>query len=1357
GMPAWIQNEAFKWEEAFIEYIAARSIYDNIKSGISKEDVKNEYALCAQAMEQAEDGGTIAQISGRLSSLEYVYRLLIAVEEQEAVIAETGSLGEKHWRQYLTDKFLGDYNKAADDADKLPVGMYGKPESLEGSSAAQSYAEGSLADKFEKAEHEAAKLNDAIRLNMDSDGERTNIVMKETVDKYLSDMNAEWSEDDIEQAGYIYTDRLNIELSSLNNSESLMAVLSAEIARMGGAYEKSNSEAKMIAAMKNIETEINVLKNEYQRIMGDYAKAAENFAEKGAVYDELYTAAKKSYDEMEEARFEYEKRDAIRRWASTAYLEYDGLDAALTEQYKNPANELSYATEKLSRAEIVLAALKDVYDNGETRRPFDNAAYNDLYERYKNSFERLILSMKIKSELDAAIGEETAKNIRLYEIYTKALQSFGYPPIITENYVSLDDNKNWKLTDIITVKNGKLGFSYTGSGYVLAGQTTEKSNALATYFSANGKHETETFASSDFERALRELSGRLGAVITDETNYRQWSMARDYLIIQLQKNNGSMEELKSYYSRDAGLAGDLRTKKATFNGIKFGEVSDISMSDAYLLSLQKAAWDSLSANEKADMEFYTILTLLDAGGTNSKGFKFATWIAEYDHVAGKVKKNKNNAHDVAFASFATAAALTTAAAFLSCIPGGQSAAIALGIEAAAAGTVALFYDNASKTLSETLTELKKSLDNYNMRISDAFSGLQASTGSIKASLANYKASCDRLAKLKGETKDGSNVTWRTIKISLDTAGLNPAEISKLNSYWLEMNSDRPVESKDTVEALAQLIQWSRSEREDIKRDLENEYTEAEAGRLEKQKVYRALSQSYIAGEENIDAVKKALYDTYGTDSPAIKNHLENLESSIVNSAGGVMTSGSSYMTEFFSLAGELAEVIGRAYRARYAAELTAREVEWEQQVFDIDQKLKSWREASAVILAKGRDDWKKGGETMRARYSAWKKEFSQEYDRTSAAWDAAYLAGLEDKAAWVAEAGEAAVNASSIAALESVGASAERKARAMDTRDPAALRMSNAILETEKTLNDILQSAGILNMAEALRAAGLSAETASVAARTGVGGVNVWNAGIVRVKAAELARDSNEELAAREARMLAANFKRIALDALDGLKDYINEANRSFDESMDDRFVMEGRWSRNGGNYTNSILVDASLAGGRRESVSVEAFRYYRMEQPVNFKTDVDESRLESFDSFTVQLLIGQMREELKALQEEIFGTEEANNEYQDKNKYEKDGISAPGLFGIHRGYAPKSKEKPDVTPDTITEDNIFEHRGSGETGRLMSKYTYWKYRENFGFAAVETAAWDKKIWDDHGSFFKAPTIRSIADMAVQVVSSVAA
>jgi murein DD-endopeptidase MepM/ murein hydrolase activator NlpD len=1356
-MPSWIQNEAATWKNAFIEYAAARSIYNNKNSGMLKDNVKSMYIERLGAI--GTDETLAAQLASELIYLEYVYTFLSSVDEQKAAINEAASGNEKHWRQYITASFFDSYNKNADENEKLVPGIIGNPESAAEMKAAANYKEGNLADKFEKAEYEAAKFNATIQTSVDFSGEKPNSMVKETVDKYITNTDAEWSEEDIKRTEHIYKDRVNIELSSLNKIESFMAVLGGEIVRMGGAYEKTSAgKDKIKSEMERIAAEISALKQEYEAAVNGYRGAADAFAQKGNAYDGLYAETKDKFQALLDARFEYEKEDAIRRWAATAYLEYDGMDAVLAEQYKNPVDELSYALEKWRRAEVVLGALKDLYDNGETRRPFNNAVYNDLYEQYKISFERLILSIKLKNELDAAIREETAKNEQLYGVYTRNLQTLGRPLSIDKNYLSPGDKAEWGLTDIITVKNGKLAFSYTGSSYTLSGQTAGSVKNLDSYFSAEGKNGNEMYASSEFELALRQLNNYMESEITDESKYRQWSLARDYIIIQLQKKNTDVSILSSFYSRDAGLAGELSDKYATFNGIKYGDISDINISNAGLLMAQKAAWDKMSADEKEYLEFYTILTLTGAGGLNTKGFKYETWITEYTHARNIVKDERSHASDTAFAATAVAATLLVAAGLAAAIPFGLGLGLAgiLFAEAAAAGTIAALHYDAENKLSATLGELKKALANYDKIISDAFAGLETTTDSLKISYDKYKASCDRIEKLKGKTT--GNTTWAEIELSLKTANVtNSAEIARLKSYWNEMNSDINVKSGDTTEALTQLVQWSRSRREDLKRDLEIEYTNEDAERIEKQKTYRLLAQSYINGEENTAELQAALHGAYGAAAPAIKNHLENIERALVNNAGGVMTSGTSYISEYFSISQELTEIIGRAYQTRYAAELAAREAEWEQDIYDIEQKIKSWREAAGLILAKGRDDWKRGLENMRARYSVWIKDFTEEYLETAAVWDAAYLAGLEDKASWVIETSEAANNASSAAMLETIGAGAAQKARAVDTRGPLALNTVDGILEAEKSLTEILYSAGILNMEYALNAASSSSQTAVSAVRSGVGGVNVWNAGTIELKAAELARDVNEELAAREAKMLAANVRRIALAAVDNLKDYVNEANKGFEENMDDTFIVGGRWSRSGKNYINEILIDASLIeGGKTTKVSVEGYRYYEMEA-INLKTDLSEERLSLLESFVIQSVIKDMGEELKCIQEEIFGTEDENNKFKEKSDEEKSNQAQPGKFGKYIGYAPRTKENPDVTPETINENNIFEHKGTGELGRLMSKYIYWKYRESFGFSAISAAMWDMPLWDDNGSYFKAPSIRSIAEIAVQAVSAIGA
>jgi hypothetical protein len=1341
-MPSWIKNEAEKWEMVFIEYFAARSIYYNRYSQISKNDIINRYEICINAIE--DDEKLVEQYSGEIEYLWYMFQILDEIEKQQSLIQTANANKEKHWREYITDSFLNNYNKTAQGDDKVATGIKGNPESNSPIKAASNYIEGYFTDKFENAEYETKKLNDAIYRNINLPTEKISDTIAEIIDKYISNRNAEWSENDIFKIERTYKDRLNAEIAYLNKMGLLKSALSEEITRLGGMYEKAAADTKMQDEINRIEAKIKSLEYDYNTAKNNYSKATDKFAEKGNAYDILYTQNKNNYDKLEAARFEYEKQDAVRKWASTVYLEYDGTDDIFTEQYKNPINELNYSIEKFERSKIILSALKDVYNNGETRRPFNNIVYNDLYEQYKQSFERLVLSIKLKNELDAAVREEMSKNEQLYSSYTNNIQALGYPINININdtYVSPADKSEWNLTDIITVKNGKLAFFYDFDNFSLQGQTKESANILNSYFSLESKNGNETRLSTEYELSLRKLNDFLQLTMLDEGKYRQWSLARDYLISQLQRNNSEVDILYSYYSRDTSLSsGDLSSKYAVYEELKFDDISDVNMPDSKLFNIQMNAWNELSSREKEYLEFYTILTLTGAGGLDSKGFKFETWATEYNDVRDTVYDSKKSADKTA--DNLIILSLCTSV-------------FVLPVTILALAASILAFQDAADKLSETLNELDKSLDNYNRMVSEGFSGLTITSDSIKESYKKYKASCDRLEKLKGGIKE--NIVWADIDIALKTAGtIDASEIAKLKKYWTEMNSDTSIKSGDVLEALSAIVQWGRGEREDIKRDLELEFSNEDEDRIENQKIYRDLSQLYIDGAENMDSVSKALYAAYGKNAPAIKNHLENIESALMNNVSGVMTSGSSYMIEYFSLSAEIIDVIGRAYQTRYAAELAAREVEWEQQIYDINQKMKSWRGAAEVILAKGREDWKKGAENMRIKYSNWVKEFKDEYQKTSDIWDGAYLMGLEDKTAWAVNATETANTAASIATLDLMGVDAEQKARMMDTRDPRYSGMANGTLAAEKSLNEILSSAGILNTADALDAASHSAQTSASAARTGLGGMNVWSAGSIQLKAVELAKAANEEIAAREAKIIAANVRRIAINMSDDLKNYVNEANKNFDENMDETFIISGRWSRSGKNYINDILVSASaISGGKREKVAVETYHYYEMEIII-LKTDLSEERLLTLESFAIQAIIKEMGDELKTIQDSIFGSEKENAAFNNKSGDAKRFQSQPGKFGKHIGYEPKTKDRPEIDIDTISENKIFDHKGEGELGRLMTKYIYWKYKESLGFDVMNSAMWDKPLWDSYGSAFKAPSIRDISEIAMQAVSTIAA
>jgi hypothetical protein len=92
------------------------------------------------------------------------------------------------------------------------------------------------------------------------------------------------------------------------------------------------------------------------------------------------------------------------------------------------------------------------------------------------------------------------------------------------------------------------------------------------------------------------------------------------------------------------------------------------------------------------------------------------------------------------------------------------------------------------------------------------------------------------------------------------------------------------------------------------------------------------------------------------------------------------------------------------------------------------------------------------------------------------------------------------------------------------------------------------------------------------------------------------------------------------------------------------------------------------------------------------------------------------------------------------------------GEFGKHIGYAPEFTDEPDF--DRSRDRNI-EVKGSSEIGRLMGDFVWNEMKESRGWAEMALPRWDKPLWDDTGSWFKAPNLRTIGSIASGIAATV--
>jgi hypothetical protein len=1276
-IPQWLENEINNWKYSLTGYIAANAFYDNIQPEYSLEAIfRNQTEIERRYNDIIDYAGTLKfiddieaekinsafmDLNKSAASLFYQEQIIKTLETLRQNAADLN--GEKHWRQYLSDDYLT-------ENDPLLVMV-------------STLMEGILADAYYSSFYYTGRLNDSF-----------SVFFNNVID---------YSNGDAGQFYNIYSN----EISNVDHSFNSLAVLYNEIAGIGRTFELSlTSSDKTKNLLKEAYDALTAHESIFNALRNNYFLEAEKFFNTGSIYDKQYGVLKKAFEDSEQKHFEYEKQDAVRRWASTAYLNTDHIDQ-------------EYTKEKLFRAQTVLDVLSDIYKN-ENRRPYDNPVYNELYSEYEISFKRKLKILETVESLMTAIQQEYTKNEKIFSEYQNALHQLGYVDQNYLNYISPNSRYDWSLKDIITVNNGLLSFS-RDSSMTLSGVDAQRANELSGFFNTTINREGERFEVTQFEEAVKGLSQRMAVYFTDAGKFKQWSLARDYLITSLIEANTDLSFLDNYYyglgqmTENGSLGsllikeGPLKKKKRLYSAID----SDSLLSQGYIYSF--VAWFTLSEEERADLEFYTILTLSGMGNHYSTGFSqmftFDVYSEAYDYVYRYYKKadaKTDDWYDV------------------------------LGFVFKSTKDV---DDTALKRVGTAMGEIQKNVQKWT-------AGLNRNFSSIRNLYSSYMESCNKIEILEGKKTQGQNVEWADINNAVLTNGkYNQADISELKSCWEKMQNETGWKFNDIVGALTGLFRWAKETEEKNKTALENRWLKDAQSQQNNEIIFMNTMEAYIAGDTDISALKTAANNAYGKNAASWKNHLDNINTVLINDLSMYLNINFNFLSEFRAVGNDINAVTGKLLENRYAAEYSAREFEWDLALRDLKEKYNEWLNTAALIFENGRTDWDASVKKMEAAYKEWGANFQNEYRRVSDEWDEAYLAGIIDKERWLEQAATAANQASAESFLSLVGTEAERLSRFIDTREPLGIR--NAVPETDLLITGLLQSSGISNMYSAFDSLNNIANTASVTLKRGMGGVSLWDAAFTKTAAADLARKTSAEIAERESRKLAFNARLAADEALKNLIANVDAANDNFRSGMDNIFILDGLWKRSGKNYVKDIVKGSTLfTPVISDTVTVTGYKNYKTEA-ISLRTNMDENYLAALDTLAVRGLLENVYKEIGTIAAEIFGLDEDPTVI--KKAYFEERRQSPGRFGVHIGYSPA------VKPYEISgagRDSVFYDEGAGELGRLMSEYIYWSVIDGKGYAELALASWDKRIWDDEDSFFKAPTLRSAGSIAATVAAT---
>jgi len=1163
-------------------------------------------------------------------------------------IASSEDNNEKHWRFYLNADYI---NKT----DPVLTGV-------------SSWKEGVIEDAQFAAAYYTNRLNDAFALlSQPASSELTQTA--ETLSNYYSFLS-----------------------SDLNNRFYSLNYYYYDISRLGRALEISEfacSDAKIqsatvFEALKTQEEIFNILRN-------NYFTEAEIFLNIGGLYDKQYNTVKKAYEDTEEKRFEYEKEDAIRRWASTAYLNIDTINFA-------------DCNNKLEKAQIALNVLLEI-NNGKQKRTYDDPEYNALYLEYEQSFLRKIKSLDALENVSSMLAHEYNNNESYFKAYKYYILNFGA-------LSSVKMTNEWPHKDIITVKDGNLAFSKDSSWII---SSNSNSDELDNFFNSSKILDGGIHEISSFEEALNGLSQRMAGYLNDPYKLYNWSLAREYFLSALIYANPGINYLPGYLAGlgKMGIGSSLGNEryKSDYNANPHTLNFYFNNSFNENVMLGSSIYLSLSEAEKADLEFYIILSL--TGGNDyisgfSEMLNLDLYLKAYDKVEKHYKYAKKRAHK---------------------------------------WYSLWFYDEMRDINYNTLKRIEPVLFETMVNVNNFINGIKNDVSSIQEYNNLYLTSCNNINILKGEKDAGQNVEWEDINKALAITGkFNNEDTSILKSCWEKMQEKFFVSYQNLNDALSGLLLWTRSEETKARNDLEKAWLAGMQKQQNNENDYFKIAEDFISGNGNINALRAAAENAYGKNSAVYKNHLENIYHALIKDFSVYLNMENNHYSEFSSLGHEIQLLTEKTFENRYAAELAAREIEWNQMRTDILVKANEWQNSVSLIMENGRSEWSAGMQKMNESYLQWCTNFQNETRRVENEWAQAYLAGLEDKEEWLERAESAFNQASTESLLRLVGTEGERLSRFMDTREPFGIR--NTIPEAQAIMAELLQSSGIVNMTNAFSYMNNIAGTAVSAVRKGTGGVSSWNAAIAKTAAKDIAVKTNAELADAESKKIAHSAKTAADDAIKQLYSNIDGSNNSFRASMDNQFIMEGLWRRSGANYEKDIVKGSTLfTPVISKKQVVEGYKNFVI-KPVSLETNLDENYLANLNTIAIRALVENAFKEVEAITKDIFGIGE------EKISIIKNREQSPGKFGAHIGYGPDLKPQKDFGSKR---SSLFYDEGKGELGRLMSDFIYWKITDEIGSAEIGLPFWEKRMWNDENSSFSAPSLSSTVKIAGAIAAAVVA
>jgi hypothetical protein len=473
-----------------------------------------------------------------------------------------------------------------------------------------------------------------------------------------------------------------------------------------------------------------------------------------------------------------------------------------------------------------------------------------------------------------------------------------------------------------------------------------------------------------------------------------------------------------------------------------------------------------------------------------------------------------------------------------------------------------------------------------------------------------------------------------------------------------------------------------------------------------------------------------------------------------------------------------------ALEREQALELEVREAEWALLADDLEKQRLAWEAQASEIARLGQSEWRKALGGTAEGYNKWRKKFAGEYAERNAEWEANYGEFLAKKNEWITEQYIYAANLETAGSVSASGAeeavaAALAEIEGMSRPEEGAAAAAAAELLAGTRLEALLETAGDL----AGRGTGAAGTVRKGARRTSAAGALAAAEAVLR-KGTEEARDAAAELAGQQAERTLAGIR-------EGFRERLKSENEGMKE-WEERMVLSAGYRLEGGTIARDAVIDSTIAGAERERQTVAVYEFFEAGEAV---MSADLTRLDGLDAEAIMALVEQANRDMEAWSGRVFGEtvykenagrtrqvyvprtlKEADAaEYEARDSagaaaaFEKAAAGAAlsaeeekllethaemraGEFGRHVGYAPAFRSGAGLDVSKGRDANVAD-AGLGEMGKILLDFQWNDMRRDAGYAELSKPMYDQKLWADNG-WFEAPTLRSVADLALSMTGS---